>query len=380
MRRLIQISGIATLCLFAVIALYGLSAFLYNRHLVEYEIEVAGWPEAEAFSEPTVWQTDHPKRARILALEGGAMFGLAELEVLKALEEKSGKRIYEMFDFVAGASTGAIISTLLFYPDPKTGEPMTAAEAIDAYSRFGADVLETPLHHKILTGGGLFGPLIRNQGRIAVANELLGDGQFNDLLRPAMFPAFSQQSNGLTIFRNWDDVEGNMYLRSLVTGVTSAPIYFPAIVFSGAHADGHFISDPAMILNAPGEVAYLHARTHLPEAEEFVVVALGTVRNDSISGEIAEQGGLIQWFKPMLRMVFRGEASVSAHALERHSGFESTIDLQAFLLKPEEPADVNEFDPKSENIALIRKTGQQFVADNQTVLNKIVGILTAPTG
>ncbi|MEX0349211.1 MAG: patatin-like phospholipase family protein [Paracoccaceae bacterium] len=379
MRRLIQVSGIVTLCLFALLLLYGLSAFLYNRYLVDYQVEVAGWPEADAFSTPVVWEPSTP-RVRILALEGGAMFGLAELEVLKAIEEKSGKRIYELFDFVAGASTGAIISALLFYPDPETGEPMTAEAAIEAYTKFGAEVLETPLYHKILTGGGMFGPLIPNKGRIEVSERLLGDGRFNELLRPAMFPAFSQQNNGLAIFRNWDPVEGNMYLRALLTGVTSAPIYFPAIVFSGAHANGHFISDAAMILNAPGEMAYLHARTHLPEAEEFVVVALGTVRSQPISREIAEEGGLIQWFKPMMRMVFRGEASVSAHALERHSGFDSAIDVQAFFLAPEEPAEVDEFDPSPANIAAIRKSGRTFATENQADLDKIIGILTAPTG
>jgi hypothetical protein len=82
----------------------------------------------------------------------------------------------------------------------------------------------------------------------------------------------------------------------------------------------------------------------------------------------------------MMRMVFRGEASVSAHALKRHSGFDSTIDLQAFILTPEEPAEVNEFDPSPAGLATIRKTGQQFVADNQAILDKIVGILSAPTG
>lgn len=377
MKRLILLTGTVLVCLIPIALIYAASVYAYGRYFYASQTALPGWPDNSAFSDPVQWQTEDPQRVRILAMNGGALYGLAELEVLKAIEERSGKRIHELFDFVAGSSTGAIIAALLFSPSQNGDQPMTAAQALDGYQSFADDILSIPLYHKILTGHGLFGPAIPNDGRIQVFENTFGEMQFNDLLRPAMFPSFSQKENGLRVFRNWDNVEGNLYLSSLVTAVTSAPVYFPAVTLSGEHSSGAFLGDAAMILNAPGDIAYLHARTNLPKHQEFVVVSLGNQLEQPISTVIAEGGGLLKWFFPMMRMVMSGEATVSSHALERHADFESSIEVKSFLLSPKRVAGVTGFDPRQTSIDKIRASGQQFVEQNSDQIDKVLRALTA---
>ncbi|MDA4843994.1 patatin-like phospholipase family protein [Hoeflea poritis] len=376
MRRLIRfITTIFGLLALAAI-LFVVVAYVYSRHLAEYEYELAAWPAESTFHDPLKVETAVPHRARILAIEGGGLDGLADLEVLKAIEQRSGKRIYELFDFVAGASTGAIISTLLLNPDAETGQPMTADEAIEAYEKFAGQVFTGPRHHTILTGFGMFGPMLTNKGRIETAQEVFGTARFRDFLRPAMFPAYSQRTSGLKVFRNWNREEANLYLWPLITAVTSVPTIFPAVILSGDKHGDYFYGDPGLILNAPGDVAYIHARKHLPEATEFVVVALGTTRDFSITEDIGIKGGMLQWFTPAFRLVYRGETTVSRGALEQHETFDSDIDINLTVLSPAIPPDNSAFDPSPENIANIRKAGRDFVRDNTDGIDKLIGELS----
>ena len=53
--------------------------------------------------------------SRILCLDGGGMRGLVQLEILSQLEKRTGRKITELFDWIIGTSTGAIIALGLVY-------------------------------------------------------------------------------------------------------------------------------------------------------------------------------------------------------------------------------------------------------------------------
>lgn len=57
---------------------------------------------------------------RVLCLDGGGIRGLIQVEVLIHLEESTGRRIPELFDWIVGTSTGGIVALALVYGEFST--------------------------------------------------------------------------------------------------------------------------------------------------------------------------------------------------------------------------------------------------------------------
>ena len=62
---------------------------------------------------PLVFQIKEGER--ILCLDGGSMRGLIQIEILSYIEEVTGCRITELFDWIVGTSTGGVVALGLVY-------------------------------------------------------------------------------------------------------------------------------------------------------------------------------------------------------------------------------------------------------------------------
>ena len=67
----------------------------------------------EALARVEVYRREHG--SRILCLDGGGVKGLVQIEMLRQIEQRTGKRIVELFDWIVGSSTGGIIALALVY-------------------------------------------------------------------------------------------------------------------------------------------------------------------------------------------------------------------------------------------------------------------------
>ena len=85
---------------------------------------------------------DYSKKfgCRILCLDGGGVRGLVQIEILRQMEQMTGRRITELFDWIVGTSTGGIIALGLVYGGCVAGEGMSVTELQRFYLRLKRSV------------------------------------------------------------------------------------------------------------------------------------------------------------------------------------------------------------------------------------------------
>ncbi|XP_068561307.1 calcium-independent phospholipase A2-gamma-like [Cebidichthys violaceus] len=223
---------------------------------------------------------------RVLSIDGGGTRGVVPLQVLKLLEAQTGKKIHQLFDYICGVSTGAVLAFMLGLAH------FSLEECADMYRRFGSEVFrQNPLVGTMKMGWSH--SYYNTETWETILREKLGNRVLiktaGDELSPKVSAVSAVVNWGTSpkafVFRNYNHKPGSLsryaggsvcQMWQAVRASSAAPGYFQEFPLeSDIHQDG------GIILNNPCALAVHESRLLWPDQPFQCVLSLGTGRYDN---------------------------------------------------------------------------------------------------
>lgn len=281
----------------------------------------SGEPDHGPGTEP-LGHGERPRPVRVLSIDGGGIRGILPAMVLADIERRTGKPIWQLFDLIAGTSTGALMALALSTPGPDDGALHTARDLVRLYEVEGKRVFSRSVWHKVRAVGNLVDGKYPASGMEGVLEECFGEARLRDSLTETLATAYEIERRMPFIFKSCNARAKPHYdfpMKQVVRAATAAPTYFePAKIEIDGPADYYALVDGAVFAYNPGMCAYVHAMERFPDAQEFLMVSLGTGEHTRRLGyEDVKDWGAARWAQPVFSVMCDGQATSVNHQLQQ---------------------------------------------------------------
>ena len=301
---------------------------------------------------------------RVLSIDGGGIRGLIPALVLAEVERRSGRQVWELFDLIAGTSTGGILACALSAPDPLPAEQLVAL-----YEEEGPAIFDRSVWQRVRSAEGLLDEKYDAAALDHALERFLSDKRLAETKPDLLVPAYNMGEPGPYFFKSRKArEEGEDFPLSVVARATSAaPTYFePFPLADQAFVDGGvFATNPAMC-------AYAEVVRFQPAAE-IVLLSLGTgQRTRKRRFPDVKDWGLLEWARPILDVVFDGVSDAVDYQLRHALTDGSYWRLQVELTEASDDLD----DASEENLRELRRQAEQLIAAGSADIDAAIAVLT----
>jgi len=320
---------------------------------------------------------------KVLSIDGGGIRGIIPATVLVAIEKMTGRPTAELFDLIAGTSTGGIITLGLTKPGQDGKPQYKAQDLLDLYTTDGKDIFHRSEEYKIFSLDGLNRPKYPADGINSTLEKYFDTAQLKDALKPVLVCSYDIKNRRPKLFRQTRAAKNparNFYMKDVARATSAAPTYFPAARITSVDGSTvHELVDGGVYINNPAVSALTEAMaTHGGEDSDYLVISLGTGSYTSpLDYNHAVEWGAIGWALHILDVMFDGQSEIASAQLEevlkKHDGIRRYYRFQIDIPASEEKMD----DVSSANIEALQSTAQKLVNDNQQQLEEVCKLITS---
>lgn len=300
----------------------------------------------------------------MLAIDGGGIRGLIPALVLAELERRSDRRVFELFDLIAGTSTGGILACALCAPDPLPAEEVAAI-----YEEEGPAIFDRSVWQRLRSAEGLLDEKYDAGALDRALERFLADKRLADTVPELIVPAYDMTEPGPFFFKTRNARERrteDFPLTVVARATAAAPTYFePLPVGRRALVDGGvYAVNPAMS-------AFAEVLRFQPSAD-VVLLSLGTgQRTRSRSFADVDDWGLVEWARPILDVVFDGISDAVDYQLRHVLAGDRYWRLQVELTRASDDLD----DASPENLRELRRHAEELIAARSEDLDAVLAAL-----
>ena len=293
---------------------------------------------------------------KVLAIDGGGIRGLIPAVVLAEIERRSQRRIGELFDLVAGTSTGGIIACALARPEPLSAEAIAAI-----YEQEGPLIFDRSLLRRIRSVDGLLDERYDAAGLVAALEHHLGGVRLAQAQPPVLLTAYDIERRRAVFLRSRHD---DVTMVEAAHATSAAPTYFEPV-----RVNGTALVDGGVYATNPAVCAYAEVAGRLE-----LLVSLGTGEHTRpLQYERVRGWGKLEWAQPLIDVVFDGSADAVDLQLGALLG-DAYVRLQTPLDEASDDLD----DASPENLAALRREAERLIAARDDEIDRVCERLTAP--
>jgi patatin-like phospholipase/acyl hydrolase len=312
---------------------------------------------------------------KVLSIDGGGIRGLIPALVLAEVERRTGRRVADMVDLVAGTSTGGILACGITRPGPDGAPLYSAEELANIYVEEGPRIFHRGLLKQVFSLGGLVDERYEDDGLNDALERYLGDERLSGTVADLFVTAYDIKDRFAFFFRSARAREDPTYdfpLVQVARATGAAPSYFePAEATDLAGARTYPLIDGGIYAVNPAMCAYADVVAAGREQELELMLSLGTGEHTrAYTFEQVRWWGQLKWARPLLDMVFDGVADTIE--------FESATLLRDRYVRLQTVLDVasDDFDDASEeNLAALRAEAEQLIAASGEKIDRACAIL-----
>ena len=334
------------------------------------------------------------KKVRILSIDGGGIRGILPGIYLTALEKKiqdkkndKSIRLADMFDFMAGTSTGGLLVLSYLVPDPndKKRPKFSAWDAVNFYLENGDEIFDVSLWQKIKSLGGVADEKYDAKDLEEALENVFKDEELKNVLKPCIIPSYNIREGAPHFFTpsdaNKDDAL-NFKLRDVARAASAAPTYFEIPRIKSKKGKHYPLIDGGVFANNPALVAYSEVRKmnfgniQKPTAKDMMIVSIDTgCQSEKYEYKKAKDWGMVGWVKPIIEIMMSGVAHTVAHHLKKiYNTLENEDEKDYYRIEMEvDKADIGMDNATIKNMNKLRKDAQIFIRkeENDKKLDEI---------